>query len=206
MYSVAGATLKPTAKLKSLGVIPDSWLNFTDHVSARRATITYGHWDTFVICWFKTLQTLACSIKGARLDYCNSPFYEALTSTVVKLQRLLNLMAQMVMQQPRRTHAKPLIHSLLWLSIKHRITYISCAHLQNMSYVIAAIFEFFTITSQAPEWHLGLHRVRSSPFQRTVCVCASVIWNSSPTDLHFCDSFISFMTRLIFVDSWWPSS
>ena len=40
--TVAGATLKPTAKLKSLGVLLDS-LSPTYQPSARRTTTTYGH-------------------------------------------------------------------------------------------------------------------------------------------------------------------
>jgi len=43
--------------------------------------------------------TLACRIMDARLDYCNSLLYGASTSNVAKLQRLLNSMARVVMQQ-----------------------------------------------------------------------------------------------------------
>jgi len=47
--------------------------------------------------------TLTCSIVGACLEYCNSLFYGAQTSTVAKLQRL---------QQPRRTYIMPLLRSI----------------------------------------------------------------------------------------------
>ena len=71
--------------------------------------------------------TLACSIVGTRVDYCNSILYGAPTSSINKLQRLQNSFAHVVMQQPRCPHAEPLLEPLLrslhWLSVEHRVTY-----------------------------------------------------------------------------------
>ena len=123
---VVGANLKPTAELKSLGVILDSRLTFDAHVSAVSKACNYHLWALRHIRHLLTLDlanTVACRIVGARLDYCNSLLYGAPTSTVAILQRLQNSMAQVVLQQPRRTHVESLLRSLHWLPIKHRINY-----------------------------------------------------------------------------------
>jgi len=80
---------------------------------ARLVTTTYGPYDTYaIILTHDVANTLACSIVGTHIDYCNSILYGASTSSITKLQRLQNLLARVVLQQTRRTHAKPLLRSL----------------------------------------------------------------------------------------------
>jgi len=60
----------------------------------------------------------------SRIDYCNALLYGAPTATIQKLQRVQNNYAALiVLQMPRRSHAKPLLHSLHWLPIDQRIIY-----------------------------------------------------------------------------------
>ena len=66
---------------------------------------------------------LACSIVGARLDYCNSVLHGAPTSSIQKLQRVQNSLARVVLQQPRMSHARPLLKSLHWLPVCQRIEF-----------------------------------------------------------------------------------
>jgi len=42
---------------------------------------------------------------------------------IQKLQRVQNNAAWIVLQMSRRSHAKPLLHSLHWLPVDHRIIY-----------------------------------------------------------------------------------
>ena len=68
-------------------------------------------------------QTLACSLNLSRKDYCNAVLHGAPTGTIQKLQRVQNNAARIVLQAPRRFHAKPLLHQLHWLPVQQRITY-----------------------------------------------------------------------------------
>jgi hypothetical protein len=118
---VAGASLHPTDELKSLGVVIDSRLTFAAHALVVRKARNYHIWALQYIRHLLTLdvaKTLACSIVGSRLDYCNSLLYGAPMSTELKLQRAQNSFARVVLQQPKRSHAEPLLGTLHWLSVK----------------------------------------------------------------------------------------
>jgi len=67
-------------------------------------------------------QTVACSIVGSRLDYCNAMLYSAPAATLDVLQRAQNNLATVVCQRGR-TVAGRLLRSLHWLPVKYRVTY-----------------------------------------------------------------------------------
>jgi len=72
---VAGTDLKTVAVIKSLGFILDSRLTFAAHVTAVCKACNYHIWALRHIRHLLThdvANTLACSIVGARIDYCNS--------------------------------------------------------------------------------------------------------------------------------------
>jgi len=68
-------------------------------------------------------QTVACSIVASRLDYCNALLSGALAATFNKLQRTQNNLTRVVCQSRGCTDARPLLHSLHWPPVRHRITY-----------------------------------------------------------------------------------
>jgi len=68
-------------------------------------------------------QTLASSLILSRINYSNALLYGAPTGTIQKLQRVQNNAARIVLQMPRRSHVKPLLHSLHWLPVDKRIIY-----------------------------------------------------------------------------------
>ena len=68
-------------------------------------------------------QTVACSIVGSRLDYCNAILYGTSAATLDVLQRAQNNLARVVCQRGGQTDARPLLRSLHWLPVKHRVTY-----------------------------------------------------------------------------------
>jgi len=80
--AVADAHLTLSSKLKSLGVILDSRLSFDAHVAMVCKTCNYHIWALQHIRRLLPLDvawTLACSIVGARLDYCNLVLHSAPT-------------------------------------------------------------------------------------------------------------------------------
>jgi len=53
----------------------------------------------------------------------NSVLYGAPITSIQKLQRVQNSLARVVLQQPRMSHARPVLKSLHWLSICQRIQF-----------------------------------------------------------------------------------
>jgi hypothetical protein len=206
---VAGAVLKPVAAIKSLGVTLDSRLTFAAHVTAVCKACNYHIWALRHIRHLLTpdvANTLACSIVGARIDYCNSILYGASTSSINKLQRLQNSLARVVMQQPRRTHAEPLLRSLHWLSVEHRVTYklavltFNVRHTATPDYLSSLISN--RVTGTGMSLRSSSRSLMAVPRTKTVCasrsfsVCAPVVWNSLPPDIQSCSCFKTFKSKL----------
>jgi len=85
--NVAGSRLQVAPKLKSLGVTIDSHLRFDCHAKEIARACNY---HTRALRHMRTLltndlaQTVACSIVGSRLDYCNAMLYGAPAATCVR--------------------------------------------------------------------------------------------------------------------------
>jgi len=140
--------------------------------------------------------TLACSIVGARIDYCNSILHGASTSSITKLQRPQNSSARVVLQQPRRTHAEPLLRSLHWLPVEHRVTYKLTALTFNVWLTATPAYLNSLISNRVTASRMLLRSSTCSltavPRTNTVCascsfsVCSPVVWNSLPSDIQLC--------------------
>jgi hypothetical protein len=123
---VAGAKLPVSTKIKSLGVIVDSRLLLDSQVNAIVRACNYHIWALRRISRLATVdvaKSLACSIIGARLDYCNSLLNCTSNRNIAIQQRLQNSLASVVLQMPRSAHTTPLLQSLHWLLVRQRIQY-----------------------------------------------------------------------------------
>ena len=98
--------------MKSLGVIIDSRLQFDKHAAAVAKAcnnVSYYHIHALRhvrhLLTDETARTVACSIVGSRLDYCNAVVYGAPVMTMNKLQRVQNNLARVVCRFSGRTDA-----------------------------------------------------------------------------------------------------
>ena len=76
----------------------------------------------------------------SRLDYCNSLLSRLPRSTILPLQRVMNAVAQVIMNLSLHDHVKPALKQLHWLPVEQRITYKLC------------LFMHHTHTGQAPQY------------------------------------------------------
>jgi hypothetical protein len=128
-FQVSGTAIELSATIKSLGVILDSKLTFDKHVS---------NISKACYCHIRALRhvreslpddvarTVACSIVGSRLDYCNSLLAGMTKSNIAKLQRVQNTLARTVLRLRKYDHITPALNDLHWLPIEQRITYKLC--------------------------------------------------------------------------------
>jgi len=124
--NVAGADIPISDTLKSLGVIFDSQLTFNQHI-ASTCKSSYFHIRAMRHVQSclppQLLQTVACSIVTAKLDYCNSLLYGTSNANIAKLQHVQNSLARLVTRTRKYDHISPVLAKLHWLPVSARITY-----------------------------------------------------------------------------------
>jgi len=155
---VAGANLKPVAVIESLGVILDSRLTFAAYLTAVCKACNHHMWALWHIRHLLThdvVNTLVCSIVGARIDYCNSILYRASTSSITKLQRLQISLARVVMQQPRQ-HLSCSFDEVKLLSTYSRHTQYSKTKLKNNKRTLHNILYYISVFPVPQQHILGI--------------------------------------------------
>ena len=189
--------------VKSLGVSIDNTLSFDKHVdNICRAS----HYHIKALRHIRqclndeTARTVASSMVGARLDYCNSLLYGTTTANINKLQRIQNTLARVVTGTRRYDHITPVLADLHWLKIADRITF------------KIALLTFKTITTNRPAYlvelipfHAPVRELRSGSRKRlkvknvntvfgsrAFSHAAPSIWNNLPIDLT--DTSVSLLT------------
>ena len=134
----SSTSIKPVASARNLGVIFDSNLSFSDHISdisktcfahirdLKRIRNTLDH---------TTACTIATSLIHSKLDYCNSLFLNLNCQQTNRLQLILNSAARAVTKTPKYNHITPHLKSLHWLKITQRIQYkiLSLSHTSHFN-------------------------------------------------------------------------
>jgi hypothetical protein len=138
-------------------------------------------------------KSIATSLVGARLDYCNAVLYGTSRNNIDKLQRVQNTLARVVKVRSKYDHITPLLSELHWLPIDARIRH------------KIAVLTFKAISTKKPAYlaelvsvHKSTRELRSSsrrpnqlqvPNVKTVfgsrafCHAAPAVWNSLPTEI-----------------------
>ena len=136
--------------------------------------------------------------------YCNALLYGTPAETLNKLQRAQNNLARVVCQRDGRADAGPLLRSLHWLPVRHRITYKTAviAHKVLATSTPAYLSELIHIaepprllrSSHAPL--LSVPRTRTQISRRAFSVAALSVWNSLPDNTRLCKSTDTFKRHL----------
>jgi len=206
---VAGANLKLGKVIKSLGVILDSRLSFAAHVTGVGKACNYDIWALRHIRHLLThgvANTLACSIVGDRIDYCNSVLHGASTSSITNLHRLQNSLARVMLQQLRQTHAEPLLLSLRWLPVEHGVPYKLAVLTFNVRLTAKPAYLKSLISNRVTASRMSLgpstHSLIAVPRTNTVCasrsssVCAPVVSNNLPPEIQLYSCLKTFKSKL----------
>jgi hypothetical protein len=125
--SIAGCPIQVSATVKILGVKFDRSLTFADHVNDVVRACNFHlralhHIRRYMST--ETARTIAFSIVGSRLDYCNALFTGMDSGLVSKLQRVQNNLARVVCSVRRdQRSGDELLRELHWLPINSRIQF-----------------------------------------------------------------------------------
>ena len=122
----SNVSITPSDSARNFGVIFDSSLTMSDHISSVSKSCFLSIRDLRRIrstLDFTTAKTIATSLIHTKVDYCNSLFLNLPRSQLDRLQLVLNSAARAVSRTPHFTHISPVLESLHWLKVDQRIHY-----------------------------------------------------------------------------------
>ena len=194
----------PSPSARNLGIVFDSALNFKSHISGISRACYYHIRDMRRIRRFLTpsvAKTIATSLIGGKLDYCNSVLFNFSEKEISKLQGVQNCLARVVTKSPRFCH---ILKSLHWLPVRYRIKFKLCSltyqaltsgqpvYIRNM---LQPSRKVRTLRSSDLE-QLNVPRVRTAVGSRAFSVAAPRLWNELPSEIRSAKTQISFRKKL----------
>ena len=127
---VSNAVIQPVSSIRSLGVTLDRKLSFDQHVN-NTCRSCYHHIRALrhirESLPEEVVKTVACSVIGSRLDYCNALLAGMSKSNFTKLQRVQNTLARVVLRRGKFEHITPALKELHWLPVQYRATLATCS-------------------------------------------------------------------------------
>ena len=196
------------SSVKYLGITIDQTLSMNHHISnvCRSTFLAMKRISTIrPFLSAHSAATLVHSMVTSRLDYCNSILYGLPSEQLIRLQRVQNNAARLVLKKRRRDHVTPLLKELHWLPIKYRIQFklaiLAFRHFENTlpPYLSEAlnIYESSRTLRSSSEKLLKIPRTNlKSAGERAFSSSASKVWNSLPVSLRNTPTLSLFKSRL----------
>jgi hypothetical protein len=187
--------LLPVDNARNLGIIFDSHLTFSNHISALTSSCFYHIRDLKRIrnCLTdKTASLIATSLIHTKLDYCNSLFLNLPSCLINRLQLIQNAAARAVSRAKRFNHITPVLKSFHWLRIRERVLFkiISLTYNALQFHKPSYIRDLLTVqksqrtrSSDIITLERPVNPSRLKIIDRSFYFQAPVIWNSLPSTL-----------------------
>ena len=123
---IGDANVPFVSSVKNLSVTLDLNLSMSQHISntCKAAYIQIRHISSIRhLLTTQATQTLVCSLVLSRLDCCNSSLSGCPQYLLDKLQKVQNAAARLVCKAKKSDHIHPILQTLHWLPVTHRIQY-----------------------------------------------------------------------------------
>ena len=208
--NIEGASIQIADSVRLLGVTLDQTLSFDQHVSEVVRSCNYHLRALRHIRPRLTMEcakSVATSIVGSRLDYCNSLLHGMTQKNFSRLQTVQNNLARAVCQASWTADAVELRRSLHWLPIRQRttyklavITYKACTN-NTPPYLSSTIEKLVPARTLRSSVALQLRPPKAAKsatvFEgRAFSMAAPAIWNALTHDIRNAQSLNVFKTRL----------
>lgn len=204
---IVDSVVSSSKSLKSLGVTVDNSLSMHNHISAVvRHCLYHLNWIRKVRPYLTidATKTLVQCYVISRIDYCNSLLVSLPKVHLSRLQRVLNIAARLIFQQPRDCSITELLKSLHWLRIEDRIAFkILCVTWQSLngkgpSYISSLISPYNPKRPlrSSSNRDLCVPKSRTSYGDRAFRHIAPSLWNSLPVKIREQTSFPLFKNKL----------
>jgi len=205
--NVSGSTVPLSDHIKLLGVTLDKSLTLRKHVNLVSQSCYY-HIKALRHIRHSldshTASLIAHALVSSRLDYANSVLYGSPNSAILKLQRIQNTLARIVLNTNSLTHSDPLLKQLHWLPIQSRIhfklasiTY-KALSTSTPQYLATFLLRYHPIrTLRSSDQQLLVVPASHTNFgSRSFRHTAPSIWNEIPLQVRSAPSIASFKHSL----------
>ena len=187
--TIGNEDIKPAETIRNLGPFFDSQMTMSSHVTNVSRTVIFHLRNIGRIRKYidqPTCHHAARSVILSRLDYCNGLLSSLPSTHIIRLQRLQNWAARLIYEVDRTHSSAPLLKSLHWLPIHHRIIFKSllfvykCLHNQGPAYLSDCLSVYVPkrhLRSSNDYLRLSYPITRVLAGDRTFTVFASREWN-----------------------------
>ena len=208
--SVGDYDISPSSCVRNLGAWFDNKLSMSTHVTKICSAAFYHLHNIRRINKYlsrDSLLTLIHAFITSRLDYCNGLLYGLPKSQIVKLQRVQNAAARLVLKLGKYSHITPVLYELHWLPVQYRIHFkililtFKAIHRLAPKYIIELIH-----IKPRSTYHLRSNRsllldppkgkMLVTLGDRSFSAAAPCLWNSLPTELRDIQSLDAFKCKL----------
>ena len=207
-FDIGNASVPFSNTVNNLGVTLDCHLSLKTHVLSLVRTANFELRRIGSIRSLLTTEATATLVSAfilSRLDYCNSFLSGCPRSLILRLQKVHNNAARLILRIAKREHISPHLASLHWLPIDSRIKYkLACICYNSMSTnsppYLSDLLTVYTASRQllscSDNSVLRRPSVRTVSYgQRYFAYSALSAWNALPQQVRSSDSVSTFRSR-----------
>ena len=149
-------------------------------------------------------ETIIHAFVSSKLDLNNGLLYKLLKKEIMRLQKVQNVAARIVVRATRFTSAKPILHQLHWLPIDKRIIYkillLTFKCINNMAPIYLKELLRIKRTQRTLRHNTGIFliipRTKTNWGERSFSVAGPHLWNKLPYKLRKHTSIAGFKKDL----------
>jgi hypothetical protein len=205
--NIAGTSVSVSDNITTLGVTLDNRLSFNPHVAAISRSCNYHIRALRHIRNSLTdhmAKSVATALVSSKLDYANSILDGTSQSNLLKLQRIQNSLAKLVINNNQHISSAEALTSLSWLPVKRRIDFKISTLTYKLLHGGAPLYLASLLHPDTPLRSLRsgdldkLHEPGASSAigSRAFHVAAPTIWNKIPLDIRHAPTLATFRRRL----------
>jgi hypothetical protein len=204
---VADNSIDVSREIKSLGVVFDEKLSFDAHVDrickgAQYHIRALRHIRQSLST--DVAKSVASSIIGSRVDYCNSLLIGVSEKNINKLQKVQNTVARVITGHRKFDHITPVLKNLHWLPIKSRIKFKLCTIVfktlaNNEPFYLRDLLNYqqtVRTLRSTDKCLLNVPRCKTVAASRAFSIAAPTVWNEIPIEIRNCNSLLTFKNKL----------
>ncbi len=204
-----GCSHDSSSSVRNLGVLFDSNLSFDSHVSSICKTAFFHLKNisklrpmlSMLSMW--NAEMLIHAFMTSRLDYCNAVLCGCSAHLINKLKMVQKAAARVLTRIRKYDHISPVLSTLHWLSIKHRIDFEILLITYKALIGLAPQYLSELLSHSSPprplqnSGHLIIPRIsKQTEGGRSFFYLAPKLWNNLPNNVREADTLCQFKSRL----------